>query len=151
MLRLVASVVNATPSERSEILAHWRDSKGSDYTEALAQAASVLAGDAQQETRAALAKRLVRMTPATLHKCLEDENREIRLGAATACGLKEDKQSIPVLISALLDSDSFVAKAAQASLKSLSGKNFGPAPDATNDGKLQAVLAWKAWWNEQSK
>jgi hypothetical protein len=149
--KLCASLVNADAEARPAILAQLRDSKGSINTEALARAAAKLNGDAQQDARVALAKRLTRMTASTLREMLKDEHREIRIGAATACGLREDRQFIPDLISSLGEAEPQVVAAARASLQALSGKDFGPEPGAPAGEKLKSVLAWKTWWAAQPK
>ena len=148
---LAKAVVEASPDERPGVLAKLRDNKGSVHSEALARAAAKLAGDAQQETRAALAKRLTRMTPTTLRGMLKDDNREIRIGAASACGLKEDKQFVSDLIDALGDVEPLVVKASRASLKLLSGNDFGPELIATPDEKKAAIARWKNWLKSQAK
>jgi hypothetical protein len=147
--RLIAALVSATAAERPALLAKLRDTKGGVYTEALARATLRLSGEAQQEAREALARRLMRMTAATLRDMLKDENREIRIGAVRAAGLKEDRQLVPDLIGTLADTDPALVAAARASLKGLSGKDFGPEPGADAAGKANAVTAWQSWWKSQ--
>ena len=89
------------------------------------------------------------MTATTLCEMLKDENREIRLAAAGACGKKEDKQYIPHLIELLSDSENSVVHAAWTSLVALSKQDFGPKPDAAPADKAKAILAWKNWWKMQ--
>jgi len=149
--KLTTALINASPDARPALLAQLRDKKGGVNTEALARAAAKLTGDAQQQTREALAKRLTRMTPATLRDMMKDENREIRRSAAAACGLKEDRQYIPDLIEVLGDAEAQVALSAHSSLKALSGKDFGPQSDASAESRQKAVAAWKSWWASQSK
>lgn len=149
--RLSAALIVAEASARPALLKDLRDNKGSVYTEALARAASKLNGEAQKETRDALARRLMRMTVATLRDMLKDADREIRLGAATAGGYKADKQIIPDLIEAINDADSLVMAAARSSLMTLSGKDFGPELATDTASKARAIAAWKAWWKTQTK
>ena len=109
----------------------------------MARSASKLADDAQREIRTALGKRLTRMKPATLRDMLVDDNREIRSAAATACGLNGDGQFVPDLIEAIGDKESLVVASARASLKTLSGKDFGPETDASIEEKMKSRAAWK--------
>ncbi len=147
--KLTAAVIAAAADDRTALLAKLRDNKGSFNTEALARAAAKLTGDSQQQARDALTQRLTRMTATTLGEMLKDENREIRLAAAAACGKKDDKQYIPHLIKLLDDSESLVVRAARTSLVALSKQDFGPEPDAAPGDKTKAILAWKNWWKTQ--
>ena len=149
--RLTTALIEASAETRPLLLGQLRDSKGAVYTEALARAASKMSGEPQQEARQTLAKRLTRMTATTLREMLTDDSREIRRGAAVACAMKEDKLHIPDLISTLGDTDSVVVAAVRTSLHSLSGKDFGPAADASAGDKAKAILAWKNWWKTQVK
>jgi hypothetical protein len=136
-------------ADRTAILAKLRDGKGSDYTDALARAAAKLRGEEQKEAREALANRLFRMKADTLRKMLQDEYTEIRRGAIFACAMKEEKSLVPDLIPLLADSDPLISRSARTALKSLSGQDFGPEPDANAGDKTKAILAWKSWWAKQ--
>jgi hypothetical protein len=149
--RMYDALLSADATARSKILAQLRESKGGAFTDALARAAAKLQGEAQREAREALSLRLKRMTPATLREMLKDDSREIRCAAAVACALKEDKQFAPDLIAALADADGMVTQSARTSLRTLSGKDFGPASDGTDADKAKAITAWKAWWAQQPK
>ena len=149
--RLCNALVSADASKRAGVLAQLRDNKGSVYTEGLVRAIAKLKGEQQREAREALAVRLKRMNAITLRDMLRDENREIRMAAATACGLKEDKQFVPDLIAVLGDADNLTVQAARTSLRNLSQKDFGPNDSASADDKAKAVAAWRAWWASQPK
>jgi hypothetical protein len=149
--RLSAALVSASADQRPAILVRYRDTKGSVYTEALARSADKLADAAQREVREALGKRLTRMRAITLRDMLKDGNREIRSAAAAACGLKEDRELIPDLIEVIGDKDSLVVVSARTSLKTLSGKDFGPEAEDSNEAKTKAQTAWKEWWKTQEK
>ena len=82
----------------------------------------------------------MRMTATTLRNMLSDESREIRTAAATACGLKADNQFVSDLISLLTEKDGLVVQAAHASLKTLTGKDFGPDSNATDADKTRVSL-----------
>jgi hypothetical protein len=143
------TLVRATAADRKDVLTKLRDSKGAVYTDALGRAARLLEGQPLKETRDALSSRLSRMTANTLKELLRDPNREIRRAAAIACAIKEDKTRVPDLIDGLSDTDPVVSRAAHASLKSLTGKDFGPEPDAPPADVAKAAAAWKAWWVTQ--
>ncbi len=147
--RLMEELIKATGTRRMEVINTLRDSKGAVYTEALKLAAGKLTGADQLQVREALARRLTRMTATTLRNMLADENREIRQAAATACGLKADNQFVPDLVDLLTDKDALVVEAAHTSLKSLTGKDFGPAPNATSSDKTRAIFAWRNWLKTQ--
>jgi hypothetical protein len=149
--RLCNELVKANATNRPTIIAKLRDTKGSVYTEALVRAIAKLQGEPQREAREALALRLKRMTALTLREMLKDENREIRNAAAWACGLKDDKQFVADLIAVLDDTESLVVQSARNSLRSLSGKDFGPQSDANAADKAKAIADWKAWLAAQPK
>jgi hypothetical protein len=136
--QLAEQLLRAPAADRGAILEKLRDRKGTEYTEALTGAIARLEGQAKEDARDALAKRLERMKAATLAEYLKDEEPEIRRAAALACASKELKDQIPALIPLLRDPSAAVAKAAHDALKSLSGQNLGP--DAA---------AWQDWWKKQ--
>lgn len=152
--RLVRELVNADGDARDELLRTYRDAKGGEYTETLAQAVGRLSGDGQAKTRDALANRLTRMSSATLVEFLRDRNREIRRAAALACGAK-DATRLPefadALIRTLADDEPLVVQAARASLKTLSKQDHGPEAGASASDRGKAIMAWRKWWDTQRK
>jgi hypothetical protein len=146
---LVDSVIKLSGTERTEMINTLRDAKGSVNTEALKICAAKLTGTAQTQVRDALAQRLTRMNAATLRDMLADENREVRLAAARACGSKNDKQYVTDLIGCLNDRDVSVIQAAHAALIILTGKNFGPDSNASDADRTRAIFAWRNWWKMQ--
>jgi hypothetical protein len=147
--RMAAELVQAAPAKQERLLDSLREGKGAAHTQALLSAIPKLDGDLKKKARDALAERMSRMTAATLRARLADENAEMRRAAALACAMREEKEHIPRLIELLDDPEAPVARAAHAGLKSLSGKDFGPAKDAGRDEIAKAVAAWKGWWKEQ--
>jgi hypothetical protein len=148
---LADAILKARPPRQMKLLQAMEKEKGPKYTEALAAAIPKLEGEAHLKARDALASRLTRMKDETLVEYLQDEDTEIRRAAAIAIGQKESKTLIPNLIELLRDHEASVVRAAHASLKALSGKDFGPAAKATRDERDQAVLQWIAWWSKQRK
>ncbi len=65
--------------------------------------------------------------------------------------MRDERSHVPDLIARLQDSEPAVARAAHVALKSLTGKDFGPAPGASEAEKGRAVRAWKAWWDQQPR
>jgi hypothetical protein len=146
--RLAAELVGAEDGKEAEVLGRLRDGKGAAYTQALAQAIPKLTGEARAKARDALADRLKRMTAATLADKLGDEDAEIRRAAALAAAMKDERSHVPRLIELLSDPEPPVARAAHAALKSLTGQDLGPEPDATRADIAQAVQRWKDWWRK---
>jgi hypothetical protein len=143
--RLSDELVKAPETQMEQVLEKLRDSKGGVYTLALADAIPRLTGPVKNKAREALAERLTRMTAATLKDKMDDDDPEIRRAAALACAMKEEKSAIPRLIELLQDKEPAVMRAAHASLKSLTGEDFGPAEG--NPAELKRAMdAWKAWW-----
>jgi hypothetical protein len=143
--RLSDELVNAPAGKQDPVLEKLRDSKGTVYTQALADAIPRLAGAVRNKARDALAERLTRMTAATLKDKLEDDEAEIRRAAALACAMKEEKSLIPRLIDLLQDKDPGVMRAAHAALKDLTAEDLGPNEASPAELK-RAVEAWKGWW-----
>jgi HEAT repeat protein len=132
------------------MLERLRDGRGAGYTDALATVIPKLDGDARRKAREALADRLTRMKAETLGQYMQDEDAEIRRAAALAAGMKDSKPLIPHLIRLLADREATVARAAHASLKELSGEDFGPRPEATRQQRALAIAAWQRWWAQQN-
>jgi hypothetical protein len=150
--RLGMALVKAPASEQDALLASYKDRKGVVYTQALAAAIPQLTGAMQVKTRDALAARLARMTAATLRGRFQDQDREIRRAAASACALKGDPEPIPDLINLLDDPEPAVIQAAHVALKEFAGgKDFGPDAGAGRAERRDAIAAWKAWWSKQKR
>jgi hypothetical protein len=148
---LSAGLLRGSRQQQEQALEKLRDSKGSEYTQALADAIPKLDGAIKSKARETLADRLVRMTAKTLGEKLDDDAPEVRRAAALACAMKDDKTHLRRLIELLEDKESAVARAAYAALKSLSGRDFGPSANASPAEVRQAVSAWRDWWSKQGK
>ncbi|HTU20428.1 MAG TPA: hypothetical protein VMG10_20355 [Gemmataceae bacterium] len=147
--RMAADLAQATGTRFALLLDTMRNGKGAIFTEALALAVPKLQSDRQQKVRGALAERLTRMTDKTLFAYLADEQLEIRIAAARACAAKGSKTLVPRLIPLVRDTRGGVAEAAHQALKQLSGKDFGPKPDAGREERVKAAREWLDWWNKQ--
>jgi hypothetical protein len=148
--RLTKAYVSATGADDEKWRTYLRDTKGAVYTEALARAAGQLDGNRQKQARDALSERLTRMTAGTLRELMKGSSAEARRGAALACAMKEDKAHVPDLIELIADNEEFVVRAAKAALKSLTGKDLGPAADASAADRAKALADWRAWWKTQN-
>ena len=144
---LVAAIGNDWPAKIKVV----GEGKGSEFTYGLARAIPLLDGERQKQVREALAERLTRMTAKTLQTMLKDSDGEVRRAACLACAMKDDKAHIPDLIDRLTDSSDPVVRAARAGLKSLTGKDFGPAADADDIAKAKAKAEWRAWYESRDK
>jgi hypothetical protein len=148
---LAGELLRASEKDWPEVLKKLRDSKGPVYTKALAASVSRLDGERRSGARAALAERLTRMTASTLRALAREEDAELRRAAVLAMAMKDDRDHVPDLVAAILDEEEVVVRAARAGLKSLTGKDFGPAVNATLGEKKLAVSAWNEWLGKQKK
>ena len=144
--RLARSILKASAGAQQSLIEDLRDSKGSVNTLALAAVIPYLSGPVHQKARDALVMRLTRMTSNTLRDKLQDDDLEIRRAAALAVAMKEEKSLIPDLIAVLEDAEPHVSKAAQAALKALTKKDFGPDAGASDADRARAIAQWKEWW-----
>ncbi len=149
--QLADRLLKANSRSRDSILETMESGKGVHYTEALAQAIPSLDGETRKKAREALANRLTRMKDETLQEYFQDEDPEIRRAAAIAAGQKDSKTLVLAVIALLRDPEDSVVRAARASLKSLTGKDFGPAASATREERDQAVQKWVDWWSKQGR
>jgi hypothetical protein len=149
--KLSTELVNAPASRWTRALEKLRDSKGPEYTQALAHAIAQLDGDLRKRAREALAERLSNMKAATLLAYLQDDDPELRRAAALAAAMKEDSTFVAKLIDMLNDPEKTVERAAHAALKDLTKKDFGPAADAGELQRADAIKAWKDWWKKQAE
>jgi hypothetical protein len=145
------ALVRSKVSEQLKRIQEYQEHAGPMYTQALAEAIPSLDANGKTQARSALADRLAGMTIKTLQAWLEDRNAEIRRAAALAAGMKEDKTIVPNLIDRLDDSDAMVRRAAHLALKSLTGKDFGPAVNAEAAERAEALNRWRTWWKGQPK
>jgi hypothetical protein len=148
---LASSLGRVEEKEVPAVLKKLRETRGGDFTEALVNAVNRVEGDRLKLAREALAERLSRMTGGTLKTMAKSDEPELRRGAVLAMAMKDDKKHIPDLIEAILDEEDLVVRAARAGLKSLTGEDFGPTPDASIGEKKIAAGEWQKWFEKQSK
>jgi hypothetical protein len=149
---LADALVAATGPERDDLLAKYRDAKGAEYSDALLNAIGRLSGEAKSQARDALVHRLTRMTAATLNSYMrEDPDPELRRAAALAAGAKGKErlgEFADSLIQLTRDHNGTVAQAARASLKALTGQDFGPDATSGPEARADAAAKWKDWWGK---
>src|SRR5579885_453943 len=149
--RLEAKLVDAPPARRDKVLEELRDGKGGEYTQALAGAIYKLDGADRKKAREALAERLSGLKTTTLARYLDCDDPELRRAASLALAMKEDKSQLARIIDLLDDPEVSVQRAAYASLKSLTGKDFGPAAKASRAEHARAVAAWREWLKKNAR
>lgn len=132
---LAEKLLAALPPQQAEILDALTEGKGSEYTDALADVITKLNTNASKEAaREALAKRFQRLKTNSLGDYMQENDRELRLAAASAVRLKNDTSAAASLIPLLADQDIGVSTAALDALKSISGQDFG-----------KSVERWSRW------
>lgn len=146
---LANGLVGAADADWDAALVKVRDGKGTHFTQALVMALGQLDGDRRKAARDALAERLTRMTADTLRQMAKAEEAELRRATVLAMAMKDDRAHWPDLVAALADKEELVVKAARAGLKSVTGEDFGPAPDATPAERTAAIRAWADWLRKQ--
>jgi hypothetical protein len=149
--RLADDLVRAGGERRAGLLKELRDTKGAEYTDALAGVIPRLEGAGRREARAALTDRLTRMKATTLREYLKDDDAEVRRAAALAVAQKDSKALAPDLIRLLSDPEPLVQRAAYVALKEVSGKDFGPRPGAGREERSRAIADWLAWWKKEAE
>jgi hypothetical protein len=147
--QLAKQLIEAPLDKQEAMIETLKERKGVAHTDALAKAIPQLKGPNKLKARDALAERLARMTASTLREKLQDESVEVRRAAVLACAMKEDKGFVRDLLHLLEDPERLVFSAAHAALKELTGKDFGPAANASPTDRAAAAAKWKEWWRSQ--
>lgn len=150
--KMADALAAATGAAREQLLAKYRDSKGAEYTDALARAIPKLTAEAKAQARDALAQRATRFTAATLNSMMADPDPEIRRAGALAAGSKGRDRAgefAHSLVKLTADEHAIVVQAARAALKALTGQDFGPEPGASAADRAAAVTAWRNWLARQ--
>ncbi len=148
---LARDLVRTRGQTQAGMLKALRDSKGPEYTEALAGVIPKLEGETKKRARQALADRLTRMKAETLREYFKERDVEIRRAAILAAGQKDARALVPDLIDLLQDEETMVQRAAHASLKAIAGKDLGPKAGADAEQRKKALAAWQAWWKKQAR
>jgi hypothetical protein len=143
--KLAAKLAMADPRRQDDLLQELRDSKGSEFTEAIAKAIPQLDKAVRTKARDALAERMSRMSEKTLEQYLQDDDAEIRRASVLAVAMRESLAQTDRVITLLLDPEPRVWRAAHVSLCTLAKEDFGPTFDAPEAERQQAIERWQAW------
>jgi hypothetical protein len=82
-------------------------------------------------------------------RALNDSDAHVRKTAAAICGILKIQQAISALITLLTDGEREVQKAANESLKKITGQDFDFNASGSQTSKREAVEAWRFWWRDQ--
>jgi HEAT repeat protein len=132
--RLLDKFLKSSTSQRDQILLQFRDGKGAAFTQALSRAIPKLPATEQPKARAALVKRLARISADALRDKLRDADPEVRRAAAAACRQCNDSSLVADLVPLLSDPAAPVSTEAKASLKGITGEDLGDSAEA-----------WQTW------
>jgi len=149
--RLVVELVQAKKDREAELLQSLQSAPEPQGTLVLAAAIRELKSPRQAKARNILIQRLADMDVSQWKKMVADEDAEVRQAAVAAAGLKKDKALIPDVLKLLEDPDQAVAQAARSTLKLLTGRDFGPAVNASPQDRSIAIGQWYGWWLKQKK
>jgi HEAT repeat protein len=148
--RLAEQFVNSSTQRQGFLLLNLKSNKSPAAVQAMALVIPRLKPGMTAKTREALADRLAQLPAAVLIEKLQDDNVELRRAAVSACVEQKDRAFIPHLIPLLGDPEPAVAQLVHRSLKTLAGRDLGPAAKATADQWAVAAVTWKAWWEKES-
>ena len=149
--RLAEALLKADGGRRAELVAEYRDAKGVKYTEALAEAIARSPAAGRADLREALAARMVRMTPDTLARYLNDPLPELRRAAALGLAKKGNTAHVNRLADLLTDPDPLVVRGAHEALKELAKEDLGPGDGASEQDRAEAAVKWRKWWRDRGK
>ncbi|HEV3237268.1 MAG TPA: HEAT repeat domain-containing protein, partial [Gemmataceae bacterium] len=145
------NLVLAKDERQRQLGEKYRDTKGVQYTQAMALAIAKLSGKSRRDMRDALVERMVGMTEETLAGYLEDENSVIRRGAVLALASRESTTYTDKVVDLLRDPEPTVVRAVHAALCSLSAEDFGPSIGPTEEELDLAIGNWRNWWKKKSE
>jgi hypothetical protein len=144
-------LVQGSPLQQAERLKALRDKSGSAYDTALALAIPVLKADLQKPGRTILVDRFFCLPLKRLGEKLGDSQPEVRRAAVSVCRQRQLKALVPELIALLDDDDQDVAKQVHELLQRFASHDFGPRPRADREQRLEAMAAWRDWWEQHSE
>jgi HEAT repeat protein len=148
--RLAAEFAKAEPARQRDVLRQYGAAKGAEYSQALALIIDGLSGEFRREARETFAERMARMTVATLGGYLREGHPEVRRAALLGLAMRDSTAHVPRMIELLGDADPRVERAAYGALRSLSGQDFVPRLNATQQEKEGAIGRWLDWWKAKN-
>jgi hypothetical protein len=145
------SLIASSAHQQAERLKIYREKSGPGYATALAQAIPKLFPGLQKGARNQLADKLYSLPVRTLATNLSDPDMELRRAGIAVCRQRKLKSLTPELIEMLDDTDPSIAKEAHQVLQKFAAKDLGPKPNADRDARVQAMQAWRSWWEKESQ
>lgn len=146
-------LAEAAGSERGprlkQVLTELEQRRGDESINALGVAASSYEGDVRDLARDLLASNLARQGTSVVKAKLGDDRAEVRAAAARAAGTRFPALAGEV-IDLLNDRDEGVRQSAHEALVRLNrGTDLGPAEQASDTSRADAVEKWRAWWAQR--
>jgi hypothetical protein len=145
------ALVLASPKDQAERLALFREKSGAAYDMALAQSIPELNPELQKTARIILADHLFCMPTRTIAEKLKDTDAETRRAGVSVTRQRKLKSLVPELIDLLDDANVEIAAQVQHLLKQFAAKDLGPKRGADHDARLEAMAAWRDWWEQQTQ
>ncbi|CAN5474148.1 hypothetical protein BH10PLA2_BH10PLA2_19250 [soil metagenome] len=105
----------------------------------------------QKSARNQLADKLYSLPVKTLATNLSDPDTELRRAGIAVCRQRKLKSLTPELIEMLDDTDPTIAKEVHQVLQKFAAKDLGPKPNADREARIQAMQAWRNWWEQQTQ
>ena len=146
-------LAEAAGSERGprlkQVLTELEQRRGDEPINALGVAAASYEGDVRDLARDLVLSNLTRQGSAVVKAKLRDDRPEVRAAAARAVAAKWPALAGEV-IDLLNDRDEGVREAAHQALVRLNrGADLGPAEQASDTSRADAVEKWRAWWAQR--
>jgi hypothetical protein len=145
------SLVAGSPAQQAARLAAFREKSGPGYNTALAQAIPKLSPELQKNGRTQLAERMYCLPIKTLATSLNDPNQELRRAGIVVSRQRKLKTLTPELIEMLDDTNPDIARQVHQVLQHFAARDLGPKPGADRDARLQAMQAWRDWWEQHNQ
>jgi hypothetical protein len=151
----IRELANAAGSERGQrlrsVLIELERRPGPEVLNTLGAAAASYESADQQLARGLLLRHLSRKSQTAVRDALKSDQPEVRAMAARVVVSRRLPYGAEV-IELLNDKESVVQQAAHQALVQLSrGRDFGPAPTASEAQRADAVRQWQEWWSQQAR
>ncbi len=143
--KLSQRLLKAAGQQQKDLLKEYAGTSGIQYTFAIAYAIPSLSGDIRKEARQYPRRSLVREEGNDAAELSGRRRCRGTPAAALALGMRDAKEKVGDVAKLLLDPEPTVVRATHASLVSLTGEDYGPAPNATEEEKQEAVKKYRAW------
>jgi hypothetical protein len=142
--QLADGLPGASLARRTDLLKRLEEGKGVRFSEALADIIPRLDAKDKVAARAALQRRMMRMSAKTLGGYLGDRNTELTLAAIGAVGEKKLTELAPELVKVVEAGEAEFAPAAHAALEQMTGQSFTTPPAPTVADWKKLAKQWRA-------